>query len=297
MEVMVKAYTDYLRTLGFADSTCYDFPRFVADFTTWLQACGVDRIQDLSAGLVWRYFEYLQAAKGKRTQQVFSSSHLNRQFLATDKFLEFLHHNGWQDAPLPTGFQVEHSRKKALQVLSRQEVACLYNTIDLIYYRFQLSYRTTYQLTTKLILDLCYGCGLRKREVYRLRIGDVDFDKRYIHIRQGKNYRDRLVPMTASVCASIQTYVYQYRRELQHKRPGFVYPFHYCVIDSSFRRLVQYCDDSILQNKAPSPHTLRHSIATHLLQGGMNIEQIAHFLGHSTLESTKLYTHIINEQL
>jgi len=294
-KAITENYAQYLQTLGFATSTCYDYPRFAAEFLEYAEQRAICQIDHITTKTVWGYFSYLERAKGKRTQQTFSSSHLNRNFGAIDKFLEFLHQIGVSSAPLPTCYTVEHTRKKSLRVLTRQEIQSLYNAVPLTFSEMAFAKREERQMAVKLMLNLCYGCGLRRFEVINLKVGDVDFDRKIIHVRQGKNYKDRFVPMSQKVCEDVKMFVYQYHRCF-NKRKEYLYPFDINALAQALKMLIEQSDDERLKEKKPTLHTLRHSIATHLLQNGMNIEHIARFLGHSTLESTQIYTHIINEQ-
>ena len=298
-KAITEAYTQYLQTLGFADTTCYDFPRFVSEFLEYAEQRAICQIDHITTKTVWSYFSYLERAKGKRTKQTFSSSHLNRIFLAIDKFFEFLHQNGLESAPLPLRYQVEHTRKKTLQVLTRKEVQSLYDAVPLAYANARMNFATREirQMAAKLTLDLCYGCGLRRAEALNVKVSDIDFDKRIIHVRQGKNYKDRFVPMSQKVYEGVQTFAYQYRRCFNQikQRVGYLYPFSSGALVEALEILVEKSNDEGLKEKNPSLHTLRHSIATHLLQNGMTIENISRFLGHSSLVSTQIYTHIVNE--
>jgi len=252
------------------------------------------QINRITTQTVFDYYRYLEQKRGERTKQTLSSSHLNRNFLAIDKLLEFLQQMGVSTAPNPTKYLLESHRIKPLQVLTTEEIQTLYKAVPLTFSEYTFAVRETRQMTAKLMLDLCYGCGLRRSEATNLKIKDVDFDKKILHVRQGKNYKDRLIPMSKKVAENIQTYLYQYRRNIT-KRPEYLYPFGSNAIAQALHFLVAQTGNETLKAKKPSLHTLRHSIATHLLQNGMDIERIAQFLGHSTLESTQIYTHILNE--
>ena len=293
-KAITEAYAQYLKTLGFAASTCYDFPRFAADFLKYAEEKAICQINHISTKTVWAYFAHLERTKGKRTQQTFSSSHLNRNFGAIDKFLEFLHTVGLNTAPPPLHYQVERNRKKPLRVLTAEEVQSLYNAVSLTFSDMKFATREARQMAVKLVLDLCYGCGLRRSEALNVKVSDIDFDRKIIHVRQGKNYKDRFVPMSQKVYDGIKLFVYQYHRCFD-KRKEYVYPFGIGGLPKALEMLIEQSNCESIKEKQPSLHTLRHSIATHLLQNGMNIEHIARFLGHSTLESTQIYTHITNE--
>jgi integrase/recombinase XerD len=158
------------------------------------------------------------------------------------------------------------------------------------YYSYKQREKKEQQI--KLLFALYYGCGLRRMEGYRLTINNIDFDKKTIFVKQGKNYKDRIVPMNEGVYKVLQDYIYNFRNtlKLKHKRLFIIEPN---AIARTLKDLAEITECESLQTKNITLHLLRHSIATHLLQNGMSIENIALFLGHSSLESTQIYTHLI----
>jgi len=294
--IILKNYKEWLQTLGFAASTVYDYPLFIKHFFTYLTEKNIYQINLITTKIVVDYFTYLEQKTGERTKQTFSTSHLNRNFLAIDKLLEFLHQMGTTNTPSPIKYSLQNSRKKPLQILTKQEVKALYEAVPLTFTEFTFTKREARQMAAKLVLDLCYGCGLRKTEALNLKSVDVLFNKQIIHVKQGKNYKDRYVPINAKLLKSIENFRYNYRRDFNTNRTEYLYPFKQQAIANVLPLLLQKTTNTTLKNKKPTLHTLRHSIATHLLQNGMSIENIGMFLGHSTLESTKLYTHFLNSE-
>ncbi|UZO80650.1 tyrosine-type recombinase/integrase [Aquimarina sp. ERC-38] len=292
----LASYRSYLTTLCHAGSSVYDYTRFVHYFFTYLQKeTGLNEITQLKEKHVWGYYKHLKSATGVRTKRAFSNAHLNRNFLAIDKLLECLHALGMEDAPVPLNYSVENIPLKEISVLSQQEIKHLYGAIsDTFSYRFYGIRREARQKTLELVLNLCYGCGLRRSEALHLKEKDIDLDRGVLHVRQGKNYKDRFVPISKNLVRSFTEYIYDYRRHLPGRRTSYLYPFGATAIGQVLPLLQKTLDDSPLKNKNISLHTLRHSIATHLLDNGMPIEQISQFLGHSGLTSTQIYTHIIN---
>lgn len=290
--ILLKTYKKYLQTLGFADTTVYDFGYFITIFLEYLQNIHINHIKNVTDSIVKNYFNYLENTTGKRTGRAFSTAHLNRQFLAIDKFLEFLHTMGMNNAPIPSKYTIEHKATKAIVVLSVEQVQILYNTIPLLFNNLTLAGREPRQACARLMLDLCYGCGLRRSEALNLKISDINFDTKTLFINQGKNYKDRLVPMSEGVYKALQIFVYQYRKHFKERKSNYVYPFKSYALADALTLLVTYSHNKELQHLNPTLHSLRHSIATHLLQKGMSIDNIARFLGHSSLQSTQLYTHI-----
>ena len=148
------------------------------------------------------------------------------------------------------------------------------------------------------MLSVFYGCGLRLQEGASLDMNDVLHDKRLLYVRRGKGYKERYVPVAGQPYLDIRDYIEQGRPELL-KRPCAA-----LFIDANKGRPISkqslYMRIKALSRKANirkevGTHTLRHSIATHLLQSGMKLERIAAFLGHAALDSTQIYTHLINE--
>lgn len=295
--VLVNEYREWLQTLGFSESTVYHYPRFVAYFLQYVEQQGIFHIKGLQAQHVQRYFNYLEQRPHKRIRgQTLSSSYLNSNFIAIDKFLEFLHQMGLSLAPTPFKYCVEHQRKRPLLILSTHEVKALYEAVPFTFSVLTFAKREARQMALKLVLDLCYGCGLRRTEVLNLKIKDVLFDRKIVYVKQGKNYKDRYVPLNDTLLRSIEDFTYNYRRDFTTGRTEYLYPFGKTALANALYLVLEQCSNLTLKAKKPSLHTLRHSIATHLLQNGMDIENIALFLGHSSLESTQIYTHILKDE-
>jgi integrase/recombinase XerD len=154
------------------------------------------------------------------------------------------------------------------------------------------------------MLSIYYGCGLRKSEGTNLVVNDILTERKLIHVRKGKGSKERYVPVTGKNLDHITEYLQNGRAFLQANSESetdsfFINQYGTTCSDQALtarlKRLTKNSGNAVLQGKRPSLHTLRHSIATHLLQQGMEIEMIQKFLGHASLESTQIYTHIINE--
>jgi integrase/recombinase XerD len=285
-----KHYAQWLQTLGFSAHTVYSYPNMLHYFFNYLIDKGVFSITQLKILHVNNYFEYLQSRPNMSINRALSTAHLNKSFDAIDKFLEFLQHHGSHQSPQPTKYRIidTHSTH-TVKILTKQDVTTLYNGIEKMFTNMSLHKATHRRALAMLLLDLCYGCGLRKSEVYYLQIQDIDLDKNVLFVRQAKGYKDRYVPMSAAITERVKLFIYQHRRAFKAKN-NKLWPYSLVAMPDYFDLLRR---DSGLK-KTASLHTLRHSIATHLLQNGMNIEQIAKFLGHSTIDSTQIYTHLLH---
>lgn len=144
-------------------------------------------------------------------------------------------------------------------------------------------------LKHRLLLGLCYGCGLRCSEVRHLKIGDIDVERNQLHVRQGKGGKDRIVPLGNMLQRGIKTYI-----ETQHPK-SFLFEGNDGQAFS--QRGTQWVMSQALQKSGivkedVSLHTLRHSYATHLLEQGVSILAIKELLGHADINTTMIYLHL-----
>ena len=176
-------------------------------------------------------------------------------------------------------------------VLSREEVAQLLGSIQ--------------SDRIRTVLRLIYHTGLRIREACRIRIKDIDAAAGRLHVRNGKGGKDRCVPIAPEMLADLRRF---WRR---HRHPAWLFPGMQCDWKAHKEPLIQRArkakspmSESGVQNafrlalaasglrKKATPHTLRHSYATHLLEEGVSIRLISQYLGHSSLDTTLIYTHL-----
>jgi len=146
-----------------------------------------------------------------------------------------------------------------------------------------------------LILKTIYACGLRVGEVTALKIRDIDSKRNYLHIRQSKGRKDRIVPLPAELLIDLRSYYKQYRPKIylfegKSKVINLEQSSPYSA--TSIRALLKRAVAKSKILKRVTPHTLRHSYATHLLEHGVNLRSIQVLLGHSSSKTTEIYTHI-----
>ena len=290
-------YTLWLKTLGFSEGTVNDYRKQVNSFFEWLQTQGTNHIKELTQKHVEKYFDHQQTRPNKYSHTgTLSVSQLNHSFAGIDKLLEFLHQMGMNQAPTPTNYRLKvdkQARINKINPFTQAEIKTLQKSIENTFTELPYEKREAKQEQLKLCFALYYGCGLRRMEGYRLTLNDIDFDRKTIFVKQGKGYKDRIIPMSEGIYKALQDYVYNFRhrQSVKHKRL-FIDPIQ--TIAQSLKHLQENCESEAIKAKRLTLHILRHSIATHLLQNGMSIETIALFLGHSSLASTQIYTHIAN---
>ena len=292
-------YAIWLTTLGFSSSLVYNYKFRAKDLFEYLQTKNINQINLVNQKNIIEYFEYLQSRPNKRRTVALSTSHLNHNFLAIDKLLEFLHQMGLPTAPIPTNYRIKPDKQQRINNIksfSPAEIKTLQANICNAFLDQPFKAKEAKQEQLHLIFALYYGCGLRRNEGYKLTVNYINFDKKTLFVRQGKNYKDRIIPMNTGVCKALEHYIYNFRnlQKVTHKRLFINTAETLNNILQQLQKLTQI-ETPIggLGDKKITLHILRHSIATHLLQAGMSIESIALFLGHSSLESTQIYTHFV----
>jgi len=137
-------------------------------------------------------------------------------------------------------------------------------------------------LRNRALVELVYSAGLRSAEAVGLDLADVDFEQELIHVRRAKGGKERVVPLGEQAAAWLSRYLHEARPSLARGTNDALF------LSVRGRRL----DTSTLRRLAPHPHRLRHAFATHLLEGGADLRTIQELLGHSSLSTTQVYSHV-----
>jgi site-specific recombinase XerD len=136
-------------------------------------------------------------------------------------------------------------------------------------------------LRNRALVELVYSAGLRSQEAIDLDLADVDFEQELVHVR-GKGGKERVVPLGEEASHSVAVYLRESRPQLARGAENALF------LSARGRRL----DTSTLRRLLPHPHRLRHAFATHLLEGGADLRTIQELLGHSSLSTTQMYSHV-----
>jgi site-specific recombinase XerD len=138
------------------------------------------------------------------------------------------------------------------------------------------------KLRNRALVELVYSAGLRSAEAVGLDLADVDFEQELVHVRHGKGGKDRIVPLGEEAAYWVAHYLRDARPDLARGANDALF------LSATGKRL----DTSTLRRLVPHPHRLRHAFATHLLEGGADLRTIQELLGHSSLSTTQIYSHV-----
>lgn len=174
-----------------------------------------------------------------------------------------------------------------------------YLTIEEVNKLLDFPLNKAYDFRNKAMLELLYATGIRVSELINLRISDIDFTNDYIRII-GKGSKERIVPFNDISKKYLILYINDYRPILLKRKTNeflFINNLSNQISRQGFFKILKEICFKQSINKNVSPHTLRHSFATHLLNNGADLRIIQELLGHSDLSTTQIYTEVLNEKL
>lgn len=292
-----KAFGEWLDLLGYSSSVVYSFPLFVREFFHYLECRGQTQIHQIDTPIIKAFYGQLSQRRNLRRGGGLSNSSLNHHLLALDKLFEYLRKNAKLTLPaIPIPKELPDTQP--VTPLTTDQVKSLYEATK--------TYEAREPVLAKrdrAILAIYYDCGLRRTEGVKLNVADINFDNRTLYVRLAKGGKQRFVPFSKTTAAHLMDYLYEARPKLHlstSPTPAFFLNVRGqraggLALIRRLKRIQSYSDDPGLKAMDLYLHLLRHSIATHLLYQGMALEKVARFLGHSSLESTQLYTHLMEK--
>ena len=293
-----KSFKEWLDILGYASTTVYNLPNMLREFFNWLETRNITHVTKITTDHIKAYYNYIKQRTNTRYGGGLSNASINNQRRTLHMFMDYLRQTGRFEMPY-IKIQGLKDRKEKLNTLTPEEVKQLFAASHV---PDGSNWDREIAIRDRAILSIIYGCGLRRNEAKHLNVDDINLDKGIVHVKKGKGNKERLVPINKANIKYLEDYIYNSRPLLLkgvNTEAYFVSMRNQRINDQTMnlrlRILVQKSGSATLMEKNPSLHTLRHSIATHLLSNGMKLEQIAKFLGHSSLESTQIYTHLVDD--
>lgn len=292
-KAFLMSFKDWLDILGYAETTVYYLPNHLKEFFHYLEQKNINNINYITAETVKNYYKQLQQRSNTKTSGALSKSYLNKHQQALKKFKEYLQNHNHKGIQIHLKSETNPTEER-VNILTITEVKELFEATEFSHTE------SRFKLRDKAILTILYSCGLRRNEAVHLDTSDILFDKERVYVRKGKNYKERFVPINRRNAEILEDYIYEARPEFYQSNLSealFINKNGTRLQGMSYanrlKAIVQATNNKAIQNKQITLHTLRHSIATHLLQYNVDLESIKTFLGHSSLESTQIYTHLL----
>jgi len=288
----LTAFTEWLGILGYAETTQHGIPERLKETLLWLTEKEITQIHEIDQFHIDTFLQAQETRPNKRRGGGLSASYLNKYIQALKLWNSFLAQTNMAHLELTLDYY--ETNPELPTVLTEAEIKALYNACE----------DDIYGLRDRAILGLYYGCGLRRSEGVAVDVPDVQFSRGLLYVRAGKGNKERYVPLAGQVAEDLRWYLIEARPKLLKESASGRTGSSPSLLISQRSRRPQGQSIALrlagLVEKAGIPkevglHSLRHSIATHLLRNGMPLFEIQRFLGHSSLESTQIYTHIKEE--
>ncbi len=284
MDKAVQAFLDHLMVeRGLSGNTIAAYGRDLSQFVDHLREKGIGSFADVTEAVLVEFLD------GLRTSGI-SANSTSRKLSAIKTFCKFAYRDGFIKRNFTANTAGMHAAKKLPSVLSVEDVSNLLAQPD---------YMEPAGARDKAMIETLYASGLRVSELTNLKTMDVNLSVGFVRCL-GKGSKERIIPLGKVAIEYLNRY-------LMNGRPRFVRSgsSEYLFLTNrgtkmsrvGFWKLIKKYAAKAGITKNITPHTLRHSFATHLLQGGADLRSIQDMLGHSDIATTQVYTHISQEKL
>lgn len=280
------ALQEYLQYLlvekGLSNNTILAYKRDLTHFLLFLNnTYHNEYIKDIVVEMVE---EYLKVCNNS-----LNDTSIKRRIVSIRNFYLFLFMEEYVSVNIMANIAIPKKSQKLPNVLSKQQVEQLLNSID---------ESTDSSFRNKVMLELLYASGIRVSELLSLRVAQVNVHMRFIKVI-GKGNKERMIPVSDYVCSLLERYMNDVRPNLQTNTTPYLFlskKGNVISRNSFYQTMMKIVDQSGVGVHC-TPHTLRHSFATHLLENNADLRSIQEMLGHSDISTTTIYTHVTNQSL
>src|ERR1044071_10005723 len=213
-EHLEMGFKEWLQILGYCEMSTQNMPAIIREFLHFLESQPVKGINELRQQHIKKYHQYICERPNQRRAGGPSNNYLNKHLQSIEKFLEYLRHRGMESVPT-LGIKLEKLNTKEIIPLTEPEIKQLFAVTDK---ECDDELQEAISARDKVMLVVYYSCGLRRNEGANLDLSDINLGTRIVHVRKGKNYKERFVPLNKTNAQYIQQYIYDYRPLLLKKK-------------------------------------------------------------------------------
>lgn len=283
IDAELQRFIDHLTVeRGLSENTLAAYGRDISQFAAYIERMGCD-IGFVNSETILGFLAWIE-------KQQFSRASVARKLSAVRSFFRFVYEEGSVVRDVASLVDSPRPAKSLPKTLSRQEVT------DLL---AQPTISTPAGIRDKAMLETLYATGLRVSELVNLKVDEVNLKVGFVRCI-GKGSKERIVPIGKVAIDYIEQYMSRGRPELSK---GFRSEYLFLTSRKKpmtrvgFWKIIKKYADQAGIRKEITPHVLRHSFATHLLEGGADLRSIQEMLGHASVATTEIYTHVTNEHL
>lgn len=282
-ERYIEGFTTWMQVLNYGKQSINTYPWMIEKMMDYMTDQGAKSLEEITGERMKNFFEHLSITPSQKTGQPYKIGSLRTHLTAVRMFARYLRETGQGHIEVPVQYNGKSDFRPV--ILTESEIKAMYESIE----------GNLMGMRDRAILAVYYGCGVRRNEGAHIKVKDVLPDRNLVYITTGKNYKERYIPMIGQVKKDMIDYLTIARPLLLDRQSHDYFFVSHTGKKMSNQSIYERVKELIKKaniDKSVGLHALRHSIATHLLHQGMKLSDIARFLGHSTLESTQIYTHI-----
>lgn len=284
MQDTLQDYLNYLSVeRGLSKNTLESYARDLRQYLSYLKDKKKLKLSETTQATVIGYLLQMQA-KGKATAT------LSRSLAAIKSYYHFLFREERIERDPTMNLDAPKQEKRLPRVLSVEDVERLLEQPDL---------KVPSGIRDRAMLEVLYATGLRVSELVFLKVSDVNLEMGYIKCL-GKGSKERIVPLGSMALKYVRHYLEHARRFLAsslHEDTLFLNHHGHRLTRQGFWKIIKKYAENIQLEEEITPHTLRHSFATHLLENGADLRSVQEMLGHADIATTQIYTHLTKNKI
>lgn len=289
---ITKIIEEYFRLHNYSKRTFKSYIRNLQKFNIYLKdTFDLTDFRDVTSNHLYQFIEYL-SKKPTRTGHKRKTTTINLMILSIKSIFKILEQEETiLFNPLINITTIKCKKTIRDKILTHEEIEKVLCASDL---------STNIGVRNRAILEVLYGTGIRAGELLNLKMNDFLINEKMLHIQHGKGNKDRIIPLGDKTFSILLQYVKIARKKLlKRKRINvlFISKKNKALTHDGLRSILKGIKQKIDIQKSISPHVIRHTYATHLLNNGADIRMIQHLLGHSTIKSTQVYTNLKQNHL
>ncbi|MEG0315190.1 MAG: tyrosine recombinase XerC [Erysipelotrichaceae bacterium] len=285
MNDQIDHFLKYISNINTNSSATYEaYNLDINNFMKYLNEEGIENFSDVDRNAVYNYIAYI-----KDSNPYLKNSSIARRMSALRSFFRYLN---------------EYSDVISNPFVYIKTIKCDHNIPDFLFYEEMLKFLNSinvndkFGLRNRAIFELMYASGLRVSELCNLKVNNINIKEQLLRV-VGKGTKERIVPFNSTAKKYLKKYLSNERLITSYNSDEYVF------VNASNKKFtsrgIQYILDVLAKNSGLSmhlhPHMFRHSFATHLLDNGADIRFVQELLGHASLSTTQIYTHVSNQRL
>jgi integrase/recombinase XerC len=286
-EELLKGYREHLiLERNLSDNSIRAYLADLDSLLVHINALGITEFKELT-------LDHLRSWLANQQSKGAARSTIIRRVASIKAFTYWAAHNGWIDTDIGLQLRAPKPQRSLPKTIKARDLEVAFSSLESVF----SDTGDPLRLRDLAMVELLYSSGIRVSELTGLDLGDVDFERNTIRVT-GKGNRERVAPFGIPAQKALEAWILQRAKLIKdQERALFIGRRGKRIDPRTVREVVYRATEAIDPSRRLGPHALRHSAATHLIEGGADLRTVQELLGHSSLATTQIYTHVSEERL